>query len=87
MTDWQPIETAPDDEIMLVCGQCLAPTTAIKVTSGYYAGQFFATCDEVYPIYESGDSEEKIVFGSYLPLPTHWTPLPASPIFGGGNAD
>jgi len=33
----------------------------------------------MYPVYDSGECGEKIVFGKYLPMPTYWMPLPAPP--------
>lgn len=79
MNNGQPIETVPDDQIVLVWGKYLAPTTAIKCTKGYYAGKFYAVADGQYPIYDSGEQGEAIIFGPYLPMPTHWMPLPAPP--------
>lgn len=69
---WHPIETAPDNQFILVLAPHLAIELGIKCE-----GRFHVTCGEMYPIYTC--DEEKIVLGTYATMPTHWMPLPKPP--------
>ena len=67
---WQPIETAPRDQFLLLCGPSGYTTTPMVVTTGrmcsdYHAGRWIA---------HANDDLADLGFE-----PTHWMPLPDLP--------
>jgi hypothetical protein len=71
--EWQPIETAPKDGVLLLW----FPDMAIWI-AGPWRGIWSNLCEEwvIHTPYSAG---EKAIVASALPQPTHWMPLPAAP--------
>lgn len=67
MTDWQPIESAPKDRVLLLSLIRKGQLEEVHVGSFSYADS-----DDEVSCWWSHQSDDEIV-------PTHWMPLPAPP--------
>lgn len=76
MMEWQPIETAPMDEMVLVCidGEV---TVASKVPQNQVYD--FEFLNMKFEIPKEGIWVDPLDCNEVLPLPTHWMPLPEPP--------
>jgi hypothetical protein len=76
MSNWQPIETAPKDQIVLLY-RPTAPFPAIQVAPGKYDSDQYARKPRPYwsiwLCVWNGKTESRTYH------PTHWQPLPAPP--------
>jgi hypothetical protein len=79
MSEWQPIETAPQDQELLVLRRDgvmhVAKISGISDKFGILSADFGnATCTFFFPIGDNYDSDGDV--------PTHWMPLPEPPDAG-----
>jgi len=65
MSEWQPIDTAPDATDIMVYNQMTGP---------YMSRKTMIDLDIEYPL-RLWDGQ----FGSWFPKPTHWQPAPLPP--------
>ena len=66
--EWQPIETAPRDEVKII-GYC-SDRVSLIYHSEYYTNKFVWFTGQTYP----GMNAQPVTFD-----PTHWMPLPTPP--------
>lgn len=76
---WQPIETAPRDDRVLL----FVPAFGAWIASWWPGSWSYAR--EQWAIHSPFARGDKAIFGVDAPQPTHWMPLPAPPTSGASS--